>query len=61
MIKMALFKLRKIHEDKDYVICDQIQIVGDSGEVTFKDRRGFTIMTINPSGDVGVKGRVNKI
>jgi len=57
---MGLFKLRKLYEDSDILICDEIRLIGD-GPIKIKNRMGFVKVEITKDGTIKAKGRMEKI
>ena len=53
---MAIFRLRKLHEDKDILVADQIQL-GKDQSLKIKNYRGFTIMEVKEDGSLYLKNK----
>ena len=56
----GIFRMRKLHEDKDILISDQIQI-GKDQSFKIKDFRGFTVFEIKKDGQLYIKNKLVKV
>ena len=57
---MAIFRLRKVHEDAHTLICDELRLASGSS-LKIKDHRGFVVAEIMDNGDIKSKGRKVKV
>ena len=59
-LKMVIFRMSKVDEDHDTLICNEIRL-SSGGTLKIKDHRGFVIMELKEDGDLKLKGKSVKV